>query len=198
VHGHLLLVVEVAEEALELAEALVVQRLERGRYQPKPTARDRRLDVLFGDVQIGSYGGVMKYLLWSLQALLAALFLFSGVSKFTPSVAEMAAQAQLSVGFIQFIGVCEALGGLGLILPGLLRIRTGLTPLAAVGLEIIMVGAVITTANAHGIGPAVFPAVVGVLLAFVAYGRWRLLPLARQMTSTKPAQRDATMAAWDS
>ena len=45
----------------------------------------------------------------------------------------------LSGTFLQFIGVCEALGGLGLILPGLLRIKPGLTPLAAVGLVIIVV-----------------------------------------------------------
>jgi uncharacterized membrane protein YphA (DoxX/SURF4 family) len=120
----------------------------------------------------------MRYVLWSLQVLLAALFLFAGASKFTQSVAEMSAQAQMPLPFIRFIGVCELLGALGLILPGVLRIRTGLTPLAAAGLAIIMAGALATTARMQGAGPAVLPGVVGLLAAFVAYGRWRILPLA--------------------
>jgi hypothetical protein len=62
---------------------------------------------------------------------------------------------------------------LGLILPGLLRIKPGLTPLAATGLVIIMIGATVLTLIGDGIVPALFPLVVGILLAFVAYGRWR-------------------------
>jgi len=78
--------------------------------------------------------------------------------------------------FIQFIGVCEVLGGFGLILPGLLRIRPGLTPLAATGLVIIMIGATVLTIIGDGIGLAVIPFVMGLLVAFVAYGRWQLVP----------------------
>ena len=77
---------------------------------------------------------------------------------------------------LRFIGVCEVLGGLGLILPGLLRIRPGLTPLAAAGLVIIMIGATGLTFAGDGLAPALFPFVVGILAAFVAYGRWRLAP----------------------
>jgi hypothetical protein len=75
--------------------------------------------------------------------------------------------------------VCELLGALGLILPGLLRIRPGLTTLAAAGLVIIMVGATVLTFVADGVAPALFPLVVGLLSASVAYGRWRLAPLRR-------------------
>jgi hypothetical protein len=75
--------------------------------------------------------------------------------------------------FIRFIGVAEVLGAIGLILPGLLHIRPVLTPLAAVGLLIIMIGATVITLMSGGIGMAVIPLVVGLLLAFVAYGRWR-------------------------
>jgi hypothetical protein len=75
--------------------------------------------------------------------------------------------------FIRFIGVAEVLGAIGLILPGLLHIRPGLTPLAAVGLLIIMIGATVITLISGGIGMAVIPLVVGLLLAFVAYCRWR-------------------------
>ena len=66
------------------------------------------------------------------------------------------------------------LGAIGLILPGLLRIRTSLTPLAAAGLVIIMIGATALTFVADGVGAAIVPLVVGLLAAFVAYGRWRL------------------------
>jgi DoxX-like family len=68
------------------------------------------------------------------------------------------------------------LGGLGLILPGLLRIRTVLTPLAAAGLVIIMIGAVALTLKSGPFSTSLFPLVVGLLSAFVAYGRWRLAP----------------------
>ena len=69
------------------------------------------------------------------------------------------------------------LGALGLVLPGLFRIRTALTALAASGLVIIMIGAVTLTAIAMGIAPALFPFVVGVAASAVAYGRWRIAPL---------------------
>jgi hypothetical protein len=76
--------------------------------------------------------------------------------------------------------VAEVLGTIGLILPGLLGIRPGLTPLAAAGLVIIMIGATVLTLA--GVAPggaalALIPLVVGILSAFVAYGRWRLAPL---------------------
>ena len=73
--------------------------------------------------------------------------------------------------FIRFIGVCEILGGLGLILPGVLNIRRGLTPLAASGLVIIMIGAVVSTIVDMGVAASVFPLVVGVAAAFVVYQR---------------------------
>ena len=78
--------------------------------------------------------------------------------------------------FVRFIGVVEVLGALGLILPGLLRIKPGLTPLAAACLIFIMVGATALTMAADGVATALVPLVVGLLAAFVAYGRWRLSP----------------------
>jgi hypothetical protein len=63
-----------------------------------------------------------------------------------------------------------------LILPGLLRIRPGLTPLAAAGLVIIMSGATVLTLAGGDVALALIPLVVGLLAAFVAYGRWRLAP----------------------
>ena len=78
--------------------------------------------------------------------------------------------------FVRFLGAAEVVGALGLVLPGLLRIRAALTSLAAAGLVIIMIGAVMFTPP-EDLTLAVVPAVVGVLAAFVAYGRWRLVPL---------------------
>lgn len=117
----------------------------------------------------------MTYLLWIVQALLALLFLFSGGAKLIMSAEAMQGPVSLPVLFLRFIGVCEVLGGIGLILPGLLRIRPGLTPLAAAGLVVIMIGATVVTLTSGAISVAVFPVVVGLLAAFVAYGRWREL-----------------------
>jgi hypothetical protein len=77
--------------------------------------------------------------------------------------------------FFHFIGVCEMLGGLGLVLPVLLNIRPGLTPLAAAGLVVIMIGATITTALVMSPAMALLPLLVGILAAYVAYARWPLL-----------------------
>jgi hypothetical protein len=117
-------------------------------------------------------------ILWTIQGLLAALFLFAGTMKLVMPVEVLTAQSHLSGAFLRFIGVCETLGAVGLILPGLLRIRTGLTPLAAAGLVIVMIGATTVTVASMGVGPALFPLVVGALAASVAFGRWRRVPLA--------------------
>jgi hypothetical protein len=110
--------------------------------------------------------------LWVVQGLLAALFLFASGFKLATPAAELArVAAPLSGSFLKFIGFCEVLGGLGLVLPGLFRIRLGLTPLAAAGLVVIMVGAVVVSAMLHGAGSAAFPLVVGVLASIVALGR---------------------------
>jgi hypothetical protein len=115
--------------------------------------------------------------LWIVQVLLAALFLFAGVFKLTAPAAAMAGPPPLPVAFLRFIGACETLGALGLILPSLLRIRPALTPLAASGLVVIMAGATVVTLQGGTIAPALMPFVVGVLAACVAYGRTRVAPI---------------------
>ena len=112
--------------------------------------------------------------LWTIQALLAAVFLFAGAMKFILPVAEMTKQMPLPGAFIRFIGVCEIAGALGLILPGLLGIRTELTPLAARGLVIIMSGAT-ALSLLGGFAAALLPIVVGILAGVVAYGRDRTI-----------------------
>ena len=124
----------------------------------------------------------MNKALWVIQVLVGLLFIFAGGSKLVMTADQMqqmqAGQAvSFSLGFLRFIGVCELLGGLGLILPGLLRIRPGLTPLAAAGLIVIMIGATVVTLKNGMAGAAAIPAVVGLLCAFVAHARWKLAPL---------------------
>jgi len=122
----------------------------------------------------------MTYALWIIQGLLAALFLFAGGTKLILPIDVLASmgspnQIPLPGWFVRFIGVVEVLGALGLILPGLLRIRPGLTPLAAAGLVIIMIGATVLTLAGGDVAPALIPLAVGLLSAFVAYGRWRFV-----------------------
>ena len=118
----------------------------------------------------------MNIALWIIQSLLALLFLFAGGMKLILPIEEMTQQIAMPGLFLRFIGVCEVLGGLGLVLPWLVGIRPGLTPLAAVGLLIIMIGATATTIIIGQVVTSILPLVVGILCLFVAYGRWRLAP----------------------
>ena len=124
----------------------------------------------------------MNILLWVLQILLGLLFLFAGGMKLVMAPETLMAQGPPNQivfpgWFLKFIGLCEFLGALGLILPGLLRRQQYLTPLAAAGLAIIMIGAVVVTMMSLGFAMALTPLITGLLCAFVAYGRWKLRPL---------------------
>jgi uncharacterized membrane protein YphA (DoxX/SURF4 family) len=120
----------------------------------------------------------MNIALWIAQALLAAIFLFAGGMKLVIPIEEMTKQMPIPLPgwFLRFTGVVEVLGAIGVILPWLLRKRPGLTPLAAAGLVIVMIGATVYTLAAGDFASAPIPLVVGILAAFVAYGRWRLTP----------------------
>ncbi len=117
--------------------------------------------------------------LWTAQSLAAVLFLFAGSMKFIlPAEKMQQGPIILPIAFLHFIGVCECFGALGLILPGVLRIRTSLTPLAAAGLTLIMIGATTISVLAMGVSAGVFPAVVGIITAWIAFGRTRVVRLA--------------------
>ena len=123
----------------------------------------------------------MNVVLWILQVLLALLFLFAGGTKLIMPLDVLLQQGSpnqvmLPGWFIRFIGVVEVLGALGLILPGLLKNRQYLTPLAALGLAIIMIGAVVVTIMGDGVKLAIGPFVFLLLLLFIAYARWRVQP----------------------
>jgi uncharacterized membrane protein YphA (DoxX/SURF4 family) len=112
-------------------------------------------------------------LLWVIQVVLALLFLFAGSMKLIMPIEVMMQQMTVPLPglFVRFIGVAEVAGALGLILPGLLRMWRGLTPLAACGLVIIMIGAVVVTLLGRDIVGALFPLVVGLLCIVVVFGR---------------------------
>ena len=111
--------------------------------------------------------------LWIVQGLLALLFLFAGGMKLALPLEALRGPIALPGLFLRFIGVAEVLGAMGLLLPGLLRIRRGLTPLAACGLIIIMAGATVLTAASGAAAGALGPLVVGLLAGAIAYGRRR-------------------------
>jgi hypothetical protein len=115
--------------------------------------------------------------LWIVQALLAGLFLFAGGVKLVLPIAAMQ-QGPLTLpgALLRFVGVAEVCGAVGLVLPWALRIRPQLTPVAAAGLVIIMIGATTITAIGDGVAAALFPLIVGVLAAVVAWRRWAGAP----------------------
>ena len=121
-------------------------------------------------------GRKLNVLLWVLQVLLAMLFMFAGTMKFIIPVAEMTKQIPLPGWFLHFIGGAEILGAIALVLPGILRIRPGLTPLAAGALVVIMIGATAVNWKAGQPGAALTTVIVGLLLVFVAYHRRRMAP----------------------
>jgi uncharacterized membrane protein YphA (DoxX/SURF4 family) len=127
----------------------------------------------------------MTYALWIVQVLLALLFVFAGGMKLVLPLDQLAGPVALPGPFLRFIGVAELLGGVGLILPAALRIRPGLTPLAAAGLVVIMIGATVITLVGREFGGALISIVVGLLAAFVAYGRWRLAPIRGSSSGSK-------------
>ena len=135
-------------------------------------------------MDIGRERSTMNVALWIVQGLLAALFLFAGGAKLVLPLDQMTGPVALPGWFLRFLGVAEVLGALGLVLPGLLRIRPGLIPLAAAGLVIIMIGATIVMWAGGMVAVALMNLVVTLLAAFVAYGRWRLAPY---RDSSRPA-----------
>jgi DoxX-like family len=117
--------------------------------------------------------------LWTLQSLLAVIFVMTGALKLLTPADIMEAQSPLPLLLVRFIGTCEVAGALGMLLPGLLGVRPSLTPLAATGLVVLMIGATVLTPIVVSPDPvmALIPAIVGAVAAFVAYARLRLAPL---------------------
>jgi len=116
----------------------------------------------------------LNIVLWVVQAILAAMFLMAGVMKalqYERAKASLPWVKDVSKGLVTFIGVSELLGGLGILLPWLTGILPWLTPLAAAGLALIMLLAIIFHARRGESSAIIFNVVLLVLAAFVAYGR---------------------------
>src|SRR5215813_4287281 len=132
---------------------------------------------------------IKNYALWTVQWLLALLFLWAGGVKLVLPLEMLKGPVALPGLFVRFIGVAETLGAIGLILPWLLRIRPVLTPIAAGGLVIIMIGATVITLIGGGGAFALFPATVGIFVVTVAYSRGRALSYRIAGSSRNPAPR---------
>lgn len=124
--------------------------------------------------------GWKNILLWVLQWLFGVYFVIVGVMHFIvpdglPGPMEWMYDLDDTIHII--VGIAEILGGLGLILPSVTRIQPQLTVWAAGGLVLVMAGAVIYHAG-RGEGASLGQNIlIGALLAFVAYGRWKLYPI---------------------
>ncbi|MEV6648117.1 DoxX family protein [Amycolatopsis sp. NPDC051371] len=118
----------------------------------------------------------MNVTLWILQAVLAAMFGLAGVMKSTQPKDKLAEKLpwvkDFSPGVVKFIGVAELAAALGLILPAALDIAPVLTPLAATGLVVIMIGAIITHARRKEPQAIAFNAVLLIVAAVIAWGRF--------------------------
>jgi len=122
----------------------------------------------------------MSIALWVVQVLLAAAFLVSGATKLSQPkeklVKNWAWVEEFSQPTLRIIGVLEVLGAIGIVLPALTGILRWLTPLAALGLVLTMIGAALTHLRRKEYGPIAVTSVLLILAAFLAYGRFFVLP----------------------
>ena len=119
----------------------------------------------------------MNVALWILASVLAVAFLAAGAMKLTQPKEKLVTLGmgwteQFSPGMVKTIGLLEVLAAIGLILPAALDIVPTLVPLAALGLVLVMVGAVVTHGRRHEFPQIAVNLVLLVLAALVAWGRF--------------------------
>ena len=123
----------------------------------------------------------LHIILWVAQIILGGMFIMAGVMKSTQPIVDLSKSvpwtANVPLALIRLIGVSELLGGIGLILPSLLRIKPIFTPVAAIGILLIMVFAMVYhvvsgETNVVGINIA-----FGAVAAFIAWGRLKKAPI---------------------
>jgi uncharacterized membrane protein YphA (DoxX/SURF4 family) len=126
----------------------------------------------------------MNILLWVLQGLLAAAFLAHGLMLLFPpaSIVEQM-NASMARWFQLFVGVAEVLAAVGLTLPGITRIQPWWVPAAAAGIMVVMISATIFHIMRGEISSAITTAVLLLIATFVAYMRWRVLPIPPRTSS---------------
>jgi len=122
----------------------------------------------------------MKIVLWVVSALLAVVFLLAGGLKLVATAADLAASSQgIPVALLRVAGATEVLGALGLILPAATRILPVLTPVAATGLALQMLGAIIANVatGAYSAIPATaILMLVAAWIAWLRFGRYAVQP----------------------
>lgn len=123
----------------------------------------------------------MNITLWVVQILLALAFAMAGIMKVSQPIDRLEARMGWvkSVGprGVRLIGSLEILGAIGLILPAVTGILPWLTPLAATGLVLTMIGAMITHGRRGEYSQIGMNVVLLLLALFVAYGRFVIVPI---------------------
>jgi uncharacterized membrane protein YphA (DoxX/SURF4 family) len=121
---------------------------------------------------------IMNIVLWVLQALLAAAFLAHGLLfLFPPADMVELMNATIPPAFRLFLGVAEVLAAVGLTLPAITRVQPWLVSCAAAGLMIVMIGATVLHIARDEVSSAIITAILLVMATFVAYMRWKVLPI---------------------
>jgi uncharacterized membrane protein YphA (DoxX/SURF4 family) len=122
----------------------------------------------------------MNIALWVIQVILAVTFLGSGVNKLARPRVALAGQMPYAEDFsdaqIKGIGALEVLAAIGLVVPPLIHFATFLTPLAAVGLILLMGGAAATHLRRREPRMVAVNGVLLILAAVVAIGRFGPYP----------------------
>jgi len=121
----------------------------------------------------------MNIVFWIIQGILALIFMLAGITKLTIERERLAKVAtwtnRFSYKTVRFIGFIELLGAIGLILPGALYTVPVLTPVAAIGLAMVMILATYHHINHKEYRTIVYTLALLILIAFVAYGRFKML-----------------------
>lgn len=124
---------------------------------------------------------VMNIALWVAQVLLGAMFLMAGATKAFQPVEALEASlpwvTTVSSTLVKFIGISELLGGLGLLLPSILRIKPFLTVWAAIGLAVVMLFAAIFHGSRGEFSAIGVNAVMMAMFLFIAWGRSKKVPI---------------------
>jgi hypothetical protein len=126
-----------------------------------------------GNVATGRTGGPMRIAVWIVSGLLALAFLFIGGMKVVTPATDLAAMGMgVPAVLLKIAGYAEVLGAVGLVLPAATRVLPVLTPLAASGLVLTMIGATITNVIIGLYPVAVQTIVLGLVAGFVAWARF--------------------------
>jgi uncharacterized membrane protein YphA (DoxX/SURF4 family) len=121
---------------------------------------------------------IMNIALWIVQILLALAFLLAGSMKVSQPIDKLKKNMNWTTpGIVRLVGTLEILGGLGLILPAVTHILPWLTPVAAVGLVLTMIGAAIVHVRLKEFSGLAAPIILLLLALFIVYGRFLLVPL---------------------